>query len=135
MISLGYKYVCFILHLIKTFVIHDVHSRYIQQKIERTTKQTTEKFENFNTNTSFTCTNLAKPEPSGDPLYRAMEAPFNSEAYTSQGPIIHPRLVGQATTSPFWMSMWHHASAAALKGVAWVHGIAFGSPKPRIKTN
>lgn len=77
---------------------------------------------------SFTCTNLAKPEPRGDPLYKAMQAPFNSEAYTSQGPIIHPRLVGQATTSPLWISMWHHASAAALKGVALVQGIAFGSP-------
>lgn len=57
-----------------------------------------------------------------------MEAPFNSEAYTSHGPIIHPRLVGQATVSPFLISMWHHPSAAALKGVATVHGIALGSP-------
>lgn len=30
------------------------------------------------------------------------------------------------------MSMWHHASAAALKGVEWVHGIAFGSPEPQL---
>lgn len=27
----------------------------------------------------FTWTNLAKPEPRGDPLYRAMDAPFNRE--------------------------------------------------------
>lgn len=30
--------------------------------------------------------------------------------------------------------MWHHASAAALKGVALVHGIAFGSPMPEISS-
>lgn len=27
-----------------------------------------------------TCTNLAKPEPSGDPLYKAIAALFNKEA-------------------------------------------------------
>ncbi len=46
----------------------------------------------------------------------------------SQGPIIQPRLVGQATTSPGWMSWWKWPSIAALTGVSWVHGIAFGSP-------
>ena len=30
----------------------------------------------------------------------AITAPFKSAAYTSQGPIIHPMLVGQHTTSP-----------------------------------
>ena len=59
--------------------------------------------------------------------------PFNNDAYTSQGPIIHPRLVGQATTSSLWISKWHHASAAAFKGVALVQGIAFGSPKTENK--
>lgn len=77
-----------------------------------------------------TCTNLVKPEPRGDPLYKAMDAPFNSVEYIIQGPIIHPRLVGKATISPFRTSMWLHASAAAFKGVARVHGIAFGSPTP-----
>ena len=46
----------------------------------------------------------------------------------SQGPIIQPRLVGQATTSPGRMSWCAQPSAAALIGVMWVHGIAFGSP-------
>lgn len=87
---------------------------------------------NILTRWTSTCTNLAKPELRGDPLYNAMEAPFNNEAYTNQGPIIHPRLVGQATTSPARISMWHHASAAALRGVALVHGMAFGSPTAEI---
>ena len=46
----------------------------------------------------------------------------------SQGPIIQPRLVGQATTSSGWMSWWKCPSIAALTGVSWVHGIALGSP-------
>lgn len=79
----------------------------------------------------YTCTNLAKPDPSGDPLYKAIEAPFSNDAYTSHGPIIHPRLVGQETTSPSRISKWHHASAAAFSGVILVHGIAFGSPIPQ----
>ena len=78
---------------------------------------------------------MAKPEPRGDPLYSVMEAPFNNEAYTNQGPIIHPRFVGQATISPLRMSMWHHASAEALKGVPLVHGIAFGSPTQEISSD
>jgi len=73
---------------------------------------------------------LAKADPRGDPIYRATEAPFSKDAYTSHGPIIHPRLVGQHTTSPLRTSMWHHASAAAFRGVILVHGIAFGSPIP-----
>ena len=64
-----------------------------------------------------------------------MEAPFNNEAYTNQGPIIHPRLVGQETTSPPRISMWHHASAAAFTGDALVHGIAFGSPTSEIRSS
>lgn len=81
-----------------------------------------------------TCTNLEKPELRGDPLYNAIEAPFNNEAYTNQGPIIHPRFVGHATISPLRMSMWHHASAAALKGLPLVQGIAFGSPTQEISS-
>jgi len=73
---------------------------------------------------------LAKPDPRGDPTYKAIEAPFSKDAYTSHGPIIHPRLVGQQTTSPLRMSMLNHASAAAFRGVILVHGIAFGSPIP-----
>lgn len=80
------------------------------------------------TGTNGTCTNLANPWPSGDPLYKAIEAPLIKVAYTSHGPIIHPRFVGQATTSPLRMSMWDQASAAAFRGVACVQGIAFGSP-------
>jgi hypothetical protein len=30
--------------------------------------------------TNFTCTNFAKPELFGEPLYSAMEAPFSSDA-------------------------------------------------------
>lgn len=63
------------------------------------------------------------------PLYRAMEAPLIKLAYTSHGPIIQPRLVGHATTSPLRISICAHASAAAFRGVACLHGIAFGSPK------
>lgn len=99
------------------------------------TKEETEQYLLTNRKGIVTCTNLAKPEPRGDPLYKAMDAPFNNEAYTSQGPIIHPRLVGQATISPLRISMWHHASAAALKGVTLVHGIAFGSPTQENNTS
>src|SRR5205807_9125120 len=33
------------------------------------------------------------------PTYRAIVARFNRDAYVSQGPIIHPELVGQVRTS------------------------------------
>src|SRR5438552_952132 len=44
-----------------------------------------------------------------------------------QGPIIQPKLVGQARTSDGRTSRWRYASAALLIGVVWVHGIPFGS--------
>ena len=43
-----------------------------------------------------------------------MAALFKRDAKINHGPIIHPRLVGQATTSPLWTS-WHaHAFTAGL---------------------
>src|SRR6266705_3058903 len=61
------------------------------------------------------------------PTYRAIVAWFTRLAYVSQGPIIHPKLVGQASTSDGRTSWWRYASAALLIGVVCVHGIAFGS--------
>jgi hypothetical protein len=49
-------------------------------------------------------------------------------AKTSQGPSIHPMLVGQHATSPGRTSWWKKALAAHLKGVTCVHGMALGSP-------
>ena len=46
----------------------------------------------------------------------------------SQGPIIQPRLVGQATTSPGLTSRCRAASTADLIGCSWVQGMALGSP-------
>ena len=59
---------------------------------------------------------------------RAIAAPVSREAKMSQGPIIQPRLVGQATTSPDLMSMFASASVPHLSGVTWVQGMALGSP-------
>ena len=46
----------------------------------------------------------------------------------SHGPIIQPRLVGQATTSPGCTSWWKCPSIEALIGSIWDQGIALGSP-------
>lgn len=50
--------------------------------------------------TPASCINTPKPRPRGEPWNRAMVAPLRRAAKTSQGPIIQPRLVGQATVSP-----------------------------------
>mmetsp|Transcript_22944 Transcript_22944/g.74750 ORF Transcript_22944/g.74750 Transcript_22944/m.74750 type:complete len:400 (-) Transcript_22944:1046-2245(-) len=73
-------------------------------------------------------TNVANPRSSGDPSNSAAAAPFNSDAYTSHGPIIHPKLVGHARTSRCRMSWCAHASTAHRIGVTCDHGMAFGSP-------
>src|SRR3954447_11299138 len=49
-------------------------------------------------------------------------------AKTVRGPITQPMLVGQANTSPGWMSWYRKPSEAALIGVVWSQGIALGSP-------
>ena len=86
--------------------------------------------ENLNSRMSLFLYKLGKARPKRGSNIQTIEAPFSKDAYTSHGPIIHPRLVGQHTTSPLRTSMWHHASAAAFRGVILVHGIAFGSPIP-----
>ena len=58
----------------------------------------------------------------------AMVAPFSRAAKSSQGPIIQPRLLGQASTSPGRTSCRVCASRPARRGVLCVHGIALGSP-------
>ena len=52
-----------------------------------------------------------------------------------KGPIIQPRLVGQATTSPGRTSSWAQASVAALRGVTCVQGMALGSPATGIDSS
>lgn len=37
----------------------------------------------------------------------------------SHGPIIHPRFVGHATTSPGWMSWHDQPFTAGLRGSVW----------------
>mmetsp|Transcript_2474 Transcript_2474/g.4156 ORF Transcript_2474/g.4156 Transcript_2474/m.4156 type:complete len:243 (+) Transcript_2474:935-1663(+) len=72
-------------------------------------------------------TNLQNRSVEVTPPKSAMEAPliiWNS----NQGPIIQPRLVGQATTSPTLMSWCRKPSTAHLIGVACVQGMALGSP-------
>jgi hypothetical protein len=73
-------------------------------------------------------TNRPKSLPVGAPWYRAMLAPLSSAAYSSHGPIIQPRLVGQHSTPPGPRSCCAHASVAQRSGVMWVQGMAFGSP-------
>lgn len=58
----------------------------------------------------------------------AMAVRFSSDANTSHGPIIHPRLVGHASTPPGSRSKCAHASTPHRSGVVCVHGIALGSP-------
>ena len=77
------------------------------------------------------CVNTPKSRPKGEPWNRAMVAPFNKAAKTNQGPIIQPKLVGQATVSPFRMSWWKKAFAALRIGVVCVQGMALGCPAPK----
>ena len=46
----------------------------------------------------------------------------------SQGPIIQPRDVGNASTSQARTSRCAHASAAHRSGATWPHGSALGAP-------
>lgn len=62
----------------------------------------------------------------------AMAAPFSRAAYSSQGPIIQPKLVGQAATSPRRTSCCAQASTPHRIGVTCVHGIALGSPASQV---
>ena len=72
---------------------------------------------------------LMPPLCDGSPTWNsAMAAPLSRAAYSSQGPIIQPRLVGPATTSPRRTSCCAHASIPHRMGVTWLQGIAFGSP-------
>lgn len=59
---------------------------------------------------------------------KAMVAPFSRAAYSSQGPIIQPRLVGQASTSLGCTSPTDQASTAQRMGVVCVQGMALGLP-------
>ena len=62
-------------------------------------------------------TNFGKSRSVGEPWKRATAAPLRSAAYSSQGPIIQPRLVGQHTTSRSRMSWWAKASEPQRIGV------------------
>ena len=61
-----------------------------------------------------------------------MVAPLSRAAKSSQGPIIQPRLLGQASTLPGLTSCRVCASSPALRGVTWVQGMALGSPVVKI---
>mmetsp|Transcript_3494 Transcript_3494/g.10940 ORF Transcript_3494/g.10940 Transcript_3494/m.10940 type:complete len:340 (+) Transcript_3494:913-1932(+) len=73
-------------------------------------------------------TNRQKGRPVGAPQKSARVASLSSAAYTSHGPIIQPRLVGQHTTSRVRTSCRQCASAALRSGGSADQGMAFGSP-------
>src|SRR4051794_38363558 len=54
--------------------------------------------------TAASCTNRPNVSPVGAPSNKAIVPRLMSVEKVNQGPIIHPKLVGQATTSPGWMS-------------------------------
>lgn len=85
------------------------------------------------TATPASSTNSPKSRPNGAPWYRATAAPLSSAAYSSHGPIIQPRLVGQATTSPGRMPCCAQPSTAQRSGVRCVQGMALGSPCARAR--
>ena len=60
------------------------------------------------------CTNSQKGRPVGAPSNSAIVARLSSAAKTSHGPIIQPRLDGQAATLPGLRSWPPHAFTAGL---------------------
>ena len=60
----------------------------------------------------------------GAPRNRPIVQLFSSAEYTSQGPIIQPRLVGHTITSPRWRSWQDHASTPALQAAKAVNNIS-----------
>ena len=78
-----------------------------------------------------TWTNRVNSLVMGDPWNSAMVALLSSAANMTHGPIIQPRLVGQAMTSEDWRSACAHASAAALMGDSCDQGMALGVPGGR----
>ncbi len=80
------------------------------------------------------CMKTPNSRPRGEPWKRAIVAPFKRAAKTSHGPIIQPRLVGQATVSPSLTSWWKKAFAALRMGVVWVQGMALGCPTSFIRS-